>query len=45
VVSLTRRTSVLISFTVGGVLFREQLLRQKSLALALIVAGLLILLF
>jgi len=44
VVALARRGSVLVSFTWGGWLFREQLLKQKSWALALILVGLLILL-
>lgn len=44
VVALARRGSVLVSFTLGGWLFREQLLKQKSWALAVILVGLLILL-
>jgi transporter family protein len=45
VVALARRASVLVSFSLGGWLFREHLLKQKSGALALILAGLLILLW
>lgn len=40
VVSLTRRSSVLVSFTLGGWLFRERRLRQKGGALLLVLAGL-----
>lgn len=40
VVSLARRSSVLVSFTLGGWLFREQRLRQKGKALLLVLAGL-----
>lgn len=44
VVALARRGSVLVSFTLGGWIFREKLLKQKSWALAVILVGLLILL-
>lgn len=40
VISLVRRSSVLVSFTVGGLLFREQLLKKKALFLGVIVLGL-----
>lgn len=44
VVSLTRRSSVLVSFTLGGILFRERLLKRKSPPLALVMLGLALLL-
>jgi hypothetical protein len=40
VVSIVRRTSVVISFDLGSVAFREQLVRPKALALLGVVAGL-----
>ncbi len=40
VVSLTRRSSVLISFSLGGLLFRERLLKKKALPLGLVLLGL-----
>jgi bacterial/archaeal transporter family protein len=43
VVSLVRRSSVLVSFGLGSWLFKERFLRNKSAALALVVVGLLIL--
>lgn len=39
VVSLVRRTSVVVSFTVGGLLFREKLLRKKSAFLLVLLSG------
>lgn len=39
VVSLVRRTSVVVSFVVGGLLFREKLLKEKGGFLLLILAG------
>jgi bacterial/archaeal transporter family protein len=45
VISLTRRSSVLVSFILGGLLFREGLLLKKLLPLTLILAGVLLLLF
>lgn len=39
-VSLLRRGSVVLTFGVGGLLFRERALGQKSLALSLILVGL-----
>ena len=43
VLSLIRRSSVLVSFTLGAWLFRESNLRKKSVALAAILAGVAIL--
>ncbi len=43
VVALIRRTSVAVSFTIGGLLFRERLLRQKGAALGVVLLGLLLL--
>lgn len=43
VVSLTRRSSVLLSFLIGGLVFREQLLRKKAVPLVFVFAGLLLL--
>lgn len=40
VVALIRRTSVLVSFTIGGLLFRERLLRKKGAALVVVLVGL-----
>jgi bacterial/archaeal transporter family protein len=39
-IALVRRSSVLVSFTLGGLLFRERLLRQKAAPLGLILVGL-----
>jgi len=39
-VAMVRRASVLVSFTLGGLVFREKLLLQKAAPLALIVLGL-----
>ena len=38
-VSVFRRTSSVVSFLVGGLLFRDLALRQKALALLLVIAG------
>ena len=38
-VSVFRRTSSVVSFLVGGLLFRDLALRQKSLALLLVLVG------
>ncbi len=43
IVSLTRRSSVLVSFLVGGLLFREKNLRKKGLALVGVAVGLVLL--
>lgn len=40
VVSMIRRTNVVVSFALGSMAFRERLLRPKALALAGVVAGL-----
>lgn len=45
VISVTRRASVLVSFTVGGWLFREQLLRQKARPLVFVLVGVVLLMF
>jgi bacterial/archaeal transporter family protein len=45
VISLTRRSSVLVSFFFGGLFFREGLLLKKALPLSLILAGVLMLLW
>jgi bacterial/archaeal transporter family protein len=45
VISLTRRSSVLVSFVFGGLLFREGLLLRKAAPLSLILAGVLLLLW
>lgn len=39
IVSLTRRSSVIVSFVLGGILFRERQLKRKALALCLVVLG------
>jgi len=44
VVSVVRRSNVVVSFALGAFLFRERLLRQKALALAGVLLGLLLLL-
>ena len=44
VVSVVRRSNVVVSFALGACLFRERLLRQKALALAGVILGLLLLL-
>lgn len=44
VVSVVRRSNVLVSFAFGAVLFRERLLGQKALALAGVLVGLVLLL-
>jgi len=43
VVSMVRRSSVLVSFSVGAWLFREQLIQKKALALLVVLTGLLVL--
>lgn len=43
VVSLMRRSSVLLSFVVGGLIFREQLLKEKAVFLVAILLGVLLL--
>lgn len=43
VLSLVRRTNVVLSFTLGALLFREGNLRKKALALAVLLAGVAIL--
>lgn len=43
VVSVVRRSNVLVSFAFGACLFRERLLRHKALALAGVLVGLLLL--
>jgi len=43
VVSMVRRSSVLVSFSVGAWLFREQLVQKKALALLVVLSGLLVL--
>lgn len=45
VISVTRRASVLVSFSVGGWLFREQLLREKARPLLFVMLGVTFLLF
>lgn len=44
IVSLVRRSSLLITFTLGGIVFREQRLREKGVYLAVLLAGLVVLL-
>ena len=44
VVSVVRRSNVVVSFALGAFLFRERLLRQKALALAGVLLGLFLLL-
>lgn len=44
IVSVVRRSNVLVSFSVGALLFRERLLRQKALALVGVLLGLVLLL-
>ena len=44
VVSVVRRSNVVVSFAFGALLFRERLLRQKALALAGVLLGLALLL-
>jgi len=44
-IALVRRASLLVSFTLGGVLFREKLLLQKAAPLVLIFVGLALLLW
>ncbi len=39
IVALTRRSSVIVSFVLGGLLFREKQLKRKALALCLVVLG------
>jgi transporter family protein len=43
IISLVRRSNVLVSFAIGGWLFREQLLARKATGLALIALGLVVL--
>lgn len=43
VVSLVRRSSVIVSFSVGAWLFQEQLIHRKAFALLVVLTGLLIL--
>ena len=43
IISLVRRSNVLVSFVIGGWLFREQLLARKATGLALIALGLVVL--
>lgn len=43
VVSMVRRSSVLVSFSVGAWLFKEQLVQKKALALFVVLTGLLVL--
>lgn len=45
ILSVIRRSNVLISFGVGGLLFREQNRARKAVGLAVILAGILIILF
>lgn len=45
VVSLMRRGSLVVSFVVGGLLFREKLLKKKAVPLGVLVTGLLLLLW
>jgi transporter family protein len=45
VISVTRRASVLVSFAVGGWLFREQLLRAKLRPLAFVLLGVVLLVY
>lgn len=44
VISVVRRSNVLVSFAFGALLFRERLLRQKALALGGLLVGLVLLL-
>lgn len=44
IVSVLRRTNVIVSFGVGSLLFRERLLGRKAVALAAVLAGLVLLL-
>jgi transporter family protein len=44
VVAMARRGSVLVSFTLGGLLFGEQLLKKKAVALFILLCGLVALL-
>jgi len=44
IVSVVRRSNVLVSFAVGALLFRERLLRQKAFALVGVLVGLVLLL-
>jgi uncharacterized membrane protein len=43
VLSLVRRSSIILTFFIGGALFREKDLRRKALALASILIGVLLL--
>lgn len=43
IISLVRRSNVLVSFAIGGWLFREQLLARKATGLALVALGLVVL--
>lgn len=43
VVSMVRRSSVLVSFCLGAWLFKEQLIQRKALALVVVLAGLILL--
>lgn len=44
VISLARRGSVIVTFSVGALFFKEKNIRQKSLALAVLLAGMFLLL-
>lgn len=43
VISLVRRFSIVVTFVVGAIMFREQKIKGKSIALALMIAGILLL--
>jgi transporter family protein len=43
VLSLVRRSSIVLTFFIGGALFREKDIRRKAMALAAILAGVAIL--
>lgn len=45
IISLIRRTSVIVSFACGAILFKEKNLRSKTLDVALLLLGLVLLLF
>ena len=42
VISLVRRSSVIVSFLCGAIIFRERNLRAKALDLAFIIVGMLL---
>jgi transporter family protein len=45
VISIIRRSSIIVSFVLGAFIFKEKMLKRKSLALLLMLGGVILTMF